>query len=144
MDVPKRRRRAAAGHERAKNNSGLKSWLSAARKAAMYCARVSLALMRLTRPHVNAGFPNWGPKGRQSWLDDCYRDDIDDVIIDVPGGRIDDLGVELDTLFALFDLDFDGHGLRGEDFPSPHPAAGNPRALRARASFAGSFPHTQL
>lgn len=26
-----------------------------------------------------------------SWLDDCYRDDIDDVIIDVPGGRIDDL-----------------------------------------------------
>lgn len=27
----------------------------------------------------------------QSWLDDCYRSDIDDVIIDVPGGRIDDL-----------------------------------------------------
>lgn len=27
----------------------------------------------------------------RSWLDDCYRDDIDDVIIDVPGGRIDDL-----------------------------------------------------
>ncbi len=27
----------------------------------------------------------------QSWLDDCYRVDIDDVIIDVPGGRIDDL-----------------------------------------------------
>lgn len=26
-----------------------------------------------------------------SWLDDCYRSDIDDVIIDVPGGRIDDL-----------------------------------------------------
>jgi hypothetical protein len=26
-----------------------------------------------------------------SWLDDCYRNDIDDVIIDVPGGRIDDL-----------------------------------------------------
>jgi CobQ/CobB/MinD/ParA nucleotide binding domain len=26
-----------------------------------------------------------------SWLDDCYRDDIDDVLIDVPGGRIDDL-----------------------------------------------------
>lgn len=29
--------------------------------------------------------------GTQSWLDDCYRDEIDDVIIDVPGGRIDDL-----------------------------------------------------
>lgn len=27
----------------------------------------------------------------QSWLDDCYHNDIDDVIIDVPGGRIDDL-----------------------------------------------------
>ena len=27
----------------------------------------------------------------RSWLDDCYRDDIDDVLIDVPGGRIDDL-----------------------------------------------------
>ena len=27
----------------------------------------------------------------QSWLDDCYCDDLDDVIIDVPGGRIDDL-----------------------------------------------------
>lgn len=26
-----------------------------------------------------------------SWLDDCHRDDIDDVLIDVPGGRIDDL-----------------------------------------------------
>jgi len=26
-----------------------------------------------------------------SWLDDCYRADIDDVLIDVPGGRIDDL-----------------------------------------------------
>ncbi len=26
-----------------------------------------------------------------SWLDDCHRDDIDDVIIDVPGGRIDSL-----------------------------------------------------
>ncbi len=26
-----------------------------------------------------------------SWYDDCHRDDIDDVIIDVPGGRIDDL-----------------------------------------------------
>jgi hypothetical protein len=26
-----------------------------------------------------------------SWLDDCYRTDIDDVLIDVPGGRIDDL-----------------------------------------------------
>ncbi len=28
---------------------------------------------------------------KQSWLDDCYRGDVDDVIIDVPGGRIDDL-----------------------------------------------------
>lgn len=27
----------------------------------------------------------------KSWLDDCYRDDVDDVLIDVPGGRIDDL-----------------------------------------------------
>ncbi|MDE2480831.1 MAG: hypothetical protein KGN02_01405 [bacterium] len=27
----------------------------------------------------------------ESWLDDCHRDDVDDVIIDVPGGRIDDL-----------------------------------------------------
>src|SRR6185312_11909015 len=26
-----------------------------------------------------------------SWLDDCYCPDIDDVLIDVPGGRIDDL-----------------------------------------------------
>lgn len=26
-----------------------------------------------------------------SWLDDCHRDDIDDVLVDVPGGRIDDL-----------------------------------------------------
>jgi hypothetical protein len=26
-----------------------------------------------------------------SWLDDCHRDDIDDVLIDVPGGRINDL-----------------------------------------------------
>lgn len=26
-----------------------------------------------------------------SWFDDCYCDDIDDVIIDVPGGRVDDL-----------------------------------------------------
>ncbi|HUA09916.1 MAG TPA: hypothetical protein VMA98_11675 [Candidatus Acidoferrales bacterium] len=26
-----------------------------------------------------------------SWLDDCHRTDVDDVIIDVPGGRIDDL-----------------------------------------------------
>lgn len=30
---------------------------------------------------------NSGP----SWLDDCYRADVDDVLIDVPGGRIDDL-----------------------------------------------------
>jgi hypothetical protein len=26
-----------------------------------------------------------------SWFDDCYRDDIDDVIVDVPGGRLDDV-----------------------------------------------------
>jgi cellulose biosynthesis protein BcsQ len=26
-----------------------------------------------------------------SWLDDAYRADVDDVLIDVPGGRIDDL-----------------------------------------------------
>lgn len=26
-----------------------------------------------------------------SWLDDCYKSGIDDVIIDVPGGRVDDL-----------------------------------------------------
>lgn len=32
-----------------------------------------------------------GSRDPHSWLDDCYRDDIDDVIIDVPGGRIDDL-----------------------------------------------------
>lgn len=32
-----------------------------------------------------------GKQGGHSWLDDCHRDDIDDVIIDVPGGRIDDL-----------------------------------------------------
>lgn len=29
-----------------------------------------------------------------SWLDDCYRVDADDVVVDVPGGRINDL---LDT-----------------------------------------------
>lgn len=32
-----------------------------------------------------------GSRQTTSWLDDCYRDDIDDVIIDVPGGRVDDL-----------------------------------------------------
>ena len=32
-----------------------------------------------------------GKQSTYSWLDDCYRDDVDDVIIDVPGGRIDDL-----------------------------------------------------
>lgn len=32
-----------------------------------------------------------GSRGTYSWLDDCYRDEIDDIIIDVPGGRIDDL-----------------------------------------------------
>lgn len=32
-----------------------------------------------------------GSRETNSWLDDCYRDDVDDVIIDVPGGRIDDL-----------------------------------------------------
>jgi hypothetical protein len=26
-----------------------------------------------------------------SWLDDCYREEVDDVLVDVPGGRIDDL-----------------------------------------------------
>lgn len=26
-----------------------------------------------------------------SWFDDCYRADIDDVLVDVPGGRIDEL-----------------------------------------------------
>ncbi|MDH2909527.1 MAG: hypothetical protein PXZ07_05350 [Candidatus Eremiobacteraeota bacterium] len=32
-----------------------------------------------------------GSRETHSWLDDCYRDDLDDVILDVPGGRIDDL-----------------------------------------------------
>ncbi len=32
-----------------------------------------------------------GNQSSYSWLDDCDRADIDDVIIDVPGGRIDDL-----------------------------------------------------
>ena len=32
-----------------------------------------------------------GTQSTYSWLDDCHRDDIDDVLIDVPGGRIDDL-----------------------------------------------------
>jgi hypothetical protein len=32
-----------------------------------------------------------GSRDTYSWLDDCYRDDVDDVIIDVPGGRIDEL-----------------------------------------------------
>lgn len=32
-----------------------------------------------------------GKQNGYSWLDDCYRNDVDDVIIDVPGGRIDDL-----------------------------------------------------
>lgn len=32
-----------------------------------------------------------GKQSSHSWLDDCHRGDIDDVIIDVPGGRIDDL-----------------------------------------------------
>jgi hypothetical protein len=31
------------------------------------------------------------PRESYSWLDDCYHADIDDVLIDVPGGRIDDL-----------------------------------------------------
>lgn len=35
-----------------------------------------------------------GAQSTYSWLDDCHRDDVDDVLIDVPGGRIDDL---LDT-----------------------------------------------
>jgi hypothetical protein len=29
-----------------------------------------------------------GSRDTYSWLDDCYRDNVDDVIIDVPGGRI--------------------------------------------------------
>lgn len=32
-----------------------------------------------------------GTRDTYSWLDDCYRDNVDDVIIDVPGGRIGDL-----------------------------------------------------
>jgi hypothetical protein len=32
-----------------------------------------------------------GSRETNSWLDDCYHDEVDDVIIDVPGGRIDDL-----------------------------------------------------
>jgi hypothetical protein len=32
-----------------------------------------------------------GKRSSYSWLDDCHREDIDDVLIDVPGGRIDDL-----------------------------------------------------
>jgi hypothetical protein len=30
-------------------------------------------------------------RSTSSWLDDCHRDDVDDVLVDVPGGRIDDL-----------------------------------------------------
>jgi hypothetical protein len=30
-------------------------------------------------------------RAQSSWLDDCYGTDFDDVLIDVPGGRIDDL-----------------------------------------------------
>lgn len=32
-----------------------------------------------------------GKQSGPSWLDDCYRTDVHDVLIDVPGGRIDDL-----------------------------------------------------
>lgn len=32
-----------------------------------------------------------GKQSSYSWLDDCARSELDDVIIDVPGGRIDDL-----------------------------------------------------
>ncbi len=32
-----------------------------------------------------------GKRSSRSWIDDCYRDDVDDVLLDVPGGRIDDL-----------------------------------------------------
>jgi len=32
-----------------------------------------------------------GKQGGPSWLDDCYRDDVDDVLIDVPGGGINSL-----------------------------------------------------
>ncbi len=32
-----------------------------------------------------------GATSTSSWLDDCHRADIDDVLVDVPGGRIDDL-----------------------------------------------------
>ena len=32
-----------------------------------------------------------GTCSSSSWLDDCHREDVDDVLVDVPGGRIDDL-----------------------------------------------------
>jgi hypothetical protein len=32
-----------------------------------------------------------GGHSSSSWLDDCYREEVDDVLVDVPGGRIDDL-----------------------------------------------------
>lgn len=32
-----------------------------------------------------------GACSSSSWLDDCHRADVDDVLVDVPGGRIDDL-----------------------------------------------------
>ncbi len=32
-----------------------------------------------------------GKRSGASWLYDCYDDDIDDVLIDLPGGRLDDL-----------------------------------------------------
>ncbi len=42
----------------------------------------------------DGGIKTYDLNGKQSgpsWLDDCYRADVDDVLIDVPGGRIDDL-----------------------------------------------------
>jgi hypothetical protein len=32
-----------------------------------------------------------GKQTGASWLDDCFRNDVDDVLIDIPGGRMDDL-----------------------------------------------------
>lgn len=40
------------------------------------------------------GIQTFDPNARRSalsWFDDCYRDDIDDVVVDVPGGRLSDV-----------------------------------------------------
>jgi hypothetical protein len=49
-----------------------------------------------------------------SWLDDCHRNEIDDVLVDVPGGRIDDLLRTFgdDSVAALVDAVADS----GRDF----------------------------